>query len=127
MATEIIDRAYLEIDGTEFVCQEVTRNTELDGAKVVNGMTRNNEGIGHANGNLKYEISAKIPCPEDGSLTTLEEAMKAETEFSTTVEYEGGQTRTIEDCRIYSFNQGASHGEESTADVTIQGLSQGIN
>lgn len=121
---EIVDRAYLEIDGEIIDCDsiddKVTGNKEP--RKVMN---RQNRPIAHKHGQPEYSISAEFPM--DLALSTkFNRLLEENTSFTTTIEYSGqdGSSRIVSylKCEVYEVNASAKEGDSATISLEIGSL-----
>lgn len=120
MPVDIVDRAYLSIDGQEYPCSSIDWDTD-DGTKEVEAMTRDNRAIGFAGGNVKFKLTAECAVNTDND-GVFEEAHLARTEFSAVIENEGSKTRSFFPCRISKVSGKAKVGSEITYNLDIVAL-----
>ena len=124
---QVVDRAYLILDGVEFECKTLTPKGEMDGADVVKVMNRRNRAVAHKMGVPNLELSVEIPLPEGGHAVNFWKIMTEKVEFPAVVEFDDGQSLAYYDCRIKSVEDGASSGEDVVTKLELMALDIGIN
>lgn len=123
MAREVIEIAFIEIDG-----QELQTITSIDisdtdpGAEAVKTMRRNRKALGHKSGVSDYEIDleAKAIFPAEFDWHAYK---RAKTEFLMVYEENDGGTRyRCEDCKITEVGKGHNADGESAYRIKIIAL-----
>lgn len=126
MATKIVSRAFLLLDGTEFECKSITLGGDMS-PDVVKVMNRRNRAAGHRDGIPEFNLTAEIPLPEGGHAVDFMAHMLAGTEFTSVIEYQDGQSESYYDCKIGKVERNPSAGEEIMTTIEMQALDYGRN
>jgi hypothetical protein len=113
----IVDRCYLEIDGEVVICASITEDIDPT-VNPVEGMTRDNRILGHAQGNPKLKLSAEVPQDAESEVD-FERLALNKTEFSAFIEFEGGAMRTYTGCVVAKVSNRAQTGREVVSTVEI--------
>ena len=116
-----VDRAYLDLEGTTVYCTSITpRDAEsLEAVKTMNPMNR---AVGYTSGIPEYELSATVPLPKAGHAVDFYGIKKAGVEFTSTIIYPGGGSRTYLRCRITEIEQGSEEGSRTDTELSIMAL-----
>jgi len=105
-----IDRAYLEIDGDQLVCDSITIKA-TDGAQHITAMTPDNEPIGISRGNRQYSVSAELTMRDDEAVDFHQLWVDRE-EITVEVQFEGGVTWAWQTCELSEPGLSAKHGDK---------------
>ena len=120
---ELVDRAYLELDGEVIDCDKIS--WKINGGKEIRKvMNKKNRGVGHKHGVPDYEITCSFPM--DLELETKFWALLTDnTAFTVVVEHEGqdGSTKTMSflDAEVYDISGSAQEGSVDL-ELTIKAL-----
>ncbi len=124
---QIVDRAFLLIDGTDFECKSIDPNWEMDGHEVVRVMNRRNRSAGHKSGTPTFDMTVEIPLPVGGHALNFTQMMLARQEFAVVIEYQDGASFTVVDCQIKKVGQTSTSGDDTTTTLDISGIDIGIS
>ena len=112
-----IDRAYLEIEGDQILCESVGIDME-DGSAFVEAMTPDNEPLGFSRGNRKYTVTADVTMDESDPVD-FHQIWADGDEFTAEVQYEGGLTYAWNRCILTSLSTKSQTGDKTTYSLSM--------
>ncbi len=121
MAPQIVDRCYLTIDGVEVLCASIDKDIDPS-AQVVEAMTKDNLPIGYAYGNPKIRLTAETALDASSDGIDFEEMSLSKQEFTSSIEYEGGTSKTYVRCIIMKATERARTGQHVSWNLDIHAL-----
>ena len=113
-----IDRAYLDIDGTNVACDSIDIEPE-DDTDFVTAMTKDNEPIGTKSGNRRYNVTCKVTMTDDEEVD-FEALWEEKTNVKVNVEFEGGTYWTFGKGVIAKSGIAAAHGDKTTRNLDLK-------
>lgn len=117
MSVQIVDRCYLLIDGEMVVCDSITEDIDPE-TKEVPAMTRDNTVLGFAQGNLKLKLAADLAVRADNEIKYRDMA-RTKKEFTSVLEYEGGDSLSYIDCVIGQLSIKSKTGDHVSMSLSI--------
>ena len=124
---QIIDRAYLSIDGRDFDARSIDWTLAIDGADVSKTMNKRNRAKSHKGGIATFELNCEIPLPEGDHDVDFASYALNRTLFTATIEYADGTSRNFYDCVITNVSEAPSSGDETITKLAIKALDYGKN
>lgn len=117
MAGDIIDRAYLDIDGAQVFCDSIDIEPEND-SDWVTAMTPDNNPLGVRGGNDRFGVSADITMRETEEVN-FDSLWQERTIVKIMVEFEGGSVHTYQKAVVTKSGTAAKHGEEVKRSIEL--------
>ena len=117
MAGDIIDRAYLEIDGDQVHCDSIDIDPE-DDSEFVTAMTPSNDPLGVSMGNRRYRLRADVTVREDEDVD-FHQLWEEKESIPVGVEFESGVTWEFSEGYISKPGIAARHGEACKWSIEI--------
>lgn len=120
--SNLVQRIYCIISDTEIECDSITPKYSVDGADVVDAMSRDGFPIGHKGGNLKVDLDIEFALPEGSPEIDCLQMLRDREEFPVVIEYDGGRMVQLERCRFTEVEEGGKTGDGVTTKATIKPL-----
>jgi hypothetical protein len=113
-----IDRAYLEVDGEQILCDSINIDPE-DDTDFVTAMTPSNSPLGFKHGNKRYNITTDVTMSDDEDVD-FHDLWFEKTNVPVEIEYEGGTTWSFGKGVISKPGVASTHGEKTTWSLELK-------
>lgn len=125
MAGDIIDRAYLDVDGEQVFCDSIDIDPENQ-SDFVNAMTPNNEPLGIRSGNEQFDVKADVTMRATEEVD-FDDHWHKKTIVKIMVNFEGGKTHSFGKAVVTKPGIAAKVGEEVKRSIELKAWSRIIS